>query len=382
MDAGDPAAPAGRRGRAGRRLLRHPPGRRARPPPLRLVRDVGAALRRPGRRGPRRPRHQDDGLPDVVGHAARPGPHPGLGGRQAGRVHGGAQGALRRAAQHPLGQGDGGGGRPRRLRPPGPQDPREVHPRRAPRGRRRAQLRPRRHRQLPPADGAAVHGLRPLHLRRAPRRRRGRHVQLPDRLRAAAGLPRGAHRADVPARRDPEPDRADRRRAQGGPRGAHRDEDERARGPPLHPRAVPGRAGGGPGRPQRPRHLLPGPRRARGLGGHHGAVGRRAVPGALADLRVLPRRRGADRPHRVGRPHAAQPRQARRARRARGGRGDPRRPPGRARALPGRHRELVGAPRPGQWVRRSVEDGVEPRNVHEELMVGHAARSAEGPAPA
>ena len=30
----------------------------------------------------------------------------------------------------------------------------------------------------------------------------------------------------------------------------------------------------------------------------------------------------------------------------------------------------------------SAEDGVEPRNVHEELMVGHAARSAEGPAPA
>ena len=57
-----------------------------------------------------------------------------------------------------------------------------------------------------------------------------------------------------------EPDRADRRRAQGGPRGAHRDEDERARRPPLHPRAVPGLAGRGPGRPQRPRHLLPGPR--------------------------------------------------------------------------------------------------------------------------
>ena len=37
---------------------------------------------------------------------------------------------------------------------------------------------------------------------------------------------------------------------------------------------------------------------------------------------------------------------------------------------------------PGTWIRRSVEDGVEPRNVHEELMVGHAARSAEGPAPA
>ena len=45
-------------------------------------------------------------------------------------------------------------------------------------------------------------------------------------------------------------------------------------------------------------------------------------------------------------------------------------------------RQRVGARTAAQWTRRASEDGVEPRNVHEELMVGHAARSAEGPAPA
>ena len=35
--------------------------------------------------------------------------------------------------------------------------------RRAPRGRRRAPLRARRHRQLPPDDGAPLHRLRPVH---------------------------------------------------------------------------------------------------------------------------------------------------------------------------------------------------------------------------
>jgi polyphosphate kinase len=43
------------------------------------------------------------------------------------------------------------GGRPRRLRVPEPEDPREDDARRAARGRRAAPLRPRRHRQLPRA---------------------------------------------------------------------------------------------------------------------------------------------------------------------------------------------------------------------------------------
>ena len=54
-------------------------------------------------------------------------------------------------AEHPVGARAGGGGRARRLRPPGAQDARQVHPRRAPRGRRRAPLRAHRDRQLPPA---------------------------------------------------------------------------------------------------------------------------------------------------------------------------------------------------------------------------------------
>ena len=57
--------------------------------------------------------------------------------------------------QHPLGEEARAGRRPRRLRDPGPEDARQVHPRRPPRGRRRPPLRPHRHRQLQPEDGAA-----------------------------------------------------------------------------------------------------------------------------------------------------------------------------------------------------------------------------------
>ena len=120
-----------------------------------------------------------------------------------------------------------------------------------------------------------------------------------------------------------------------------------------------------------------------GLGEHPRRLGRRPVPRALAHLRVLPRRRGADRLHRLGRPDAAQPRQPRRA--------------GRARARTRRSatscstRSSAAWPTTptrgsctatGTWDRRALDDGVEPRNMQEELMVGHAARSAEGPAPA
>ena len=64
------------------------------------------------------------------------------------------------------------------------------------------------------------------------------------------------------------------------------------------------------GRAQRARHLLPAPGRARGVGEHPRALGRRALPRALAHLRVRARRRlhGL---HRLGGPDAAQPRHAR-----------------------------------------------------------------------
>ena len=105
---------------------------------------------------------------------------------------------------------------------PGAEDPRQGAARRAPRGRRRAQLRPHRHGQLPPHDGAAVHRLRAVHDRRGDRRRRRRHVQLPDRLRAAQALPQGAGRADAPARGHPRRDRAHDRGAHQRRARAHR----------------------------------------------------------------------------------------------------------------------------------------------------------------
>ena len=86
------------------------------------------------------------------------------------------------------------------------------------------------------------------------------------------------------------------------------------------------------------------------LGDDQRRVGRRALPGALADLPV-PARRGAQRLHRLGRPDAAQPRHPRRA--AGPGRGP--RPAGRparhARALPGRRHVRLDARRRGRLAR-------------------------------
>ena len=94
-------------------------------------------------------------------------------------------------------------GRPRRLRHPGAEDPRQVRAGRPPRGRRRPQLRPHRHRQLQPEDRPPLHRLRPVHRRPGDRRRHRRDVQLPDRLRAAEGLPEGAGGALQPEGGDP-----------------------------------------------------------------------------------------------------------------------------------------------------------------------------------
>ena len=103
VDAGDPAAPAGRRRRR-RRPRRDARGRHPRPPPVRLVHHVGRALRRAGGRRPRRARDQADDLPHERRHAARPGARPGDRARQAGGLPRGAQGALRRAGEHHVGQ--------------------------------------------------------------------------------------------------------------------------------------------------------------------------------------------------------------------------------------------------------------------------------------
>ena len=87
---------------------------------------------------------------------------------QAGHGPRGADGALRRAVEHPLGPQPGGVGRPRDLRHPRLQDPRQDLPGRAPRAAGHRALRPPRHRQLQRQDRAPLHRLRP-HDRR-PRR--------------------------------------------------------------------------------------------------------------------------------------------------------------------------------------------------------------------
>ncbi len=137
-------------------------------------------------------------------------------------------------------------------------------------------------------------------------------------------------------------------RTVGGPPGrrggADRAEDERAGRRRLHPGALRGLAGGGAGRPQRARHLLPAARRAGGLREHPRRLDRRPLPRALARLH-LPARRGDPGADGLGRPDAAQPRQPRRA-------GDPGRGPGaagrdarRAGALLRRQRQRLGARR-------------------------------------
>ena len=294
VDAGHPAARCRPRRATRPDVLaamraRRPP----RPPPLRLVRRLGAAPDRAGRRRPRRARDQADRLPHQRRHAARAGADPRLGARQAGGLPGGAQGALRRAGQHPVGAQAGGGGRARRLRPARAQDPRQVRPDRAPRGRRRAPLRARRHGQLPrrrpPACtrtsgcftcddeiGADVadmfNGLTGF------ARQRGYRKVL-----VAPGLP---------ARRDPRRDRAHGRGARGRAAGADRDEDELAGRRRVHPRAV----------PRRRRPGVPVDLNIRGIcclrPGVEGVsenirvdLRRRPLPRALAHLRLPARRR-------------------------------------------------------------------------------------------
>ena len=186
---------------------RHPP-----PPPLRLLRHLGRALRRAGGGRPERAGHQADRVPHERRLAAGAGADPRGRARQAGGLRGGGQGPLRRAREHPLGTSARAGRRARRARAAGAQDARQVPAGRPTRGGRRAPLRARRDGQLPPDDRAPVHGLRPADVRRGDRRGRRRHVQLPHRLRAPEGLPAGARRARPPARRHPRRDRAHDRR--------------------------------------------------------------------------------------------------------------------------------------------------------------------------
>ena len=82
--ARDPAAAAARRGRGGRRDGGDAQGRHPRPPPLRLLLDLGRAAGGGGGRRRAGARDQDDGLPHERRLAARPRPDPG-GGAAASR---------------------------------------------------------------------------------------------------------------------------------------------------------------------------------------------------------------------------------------------------------------------------------------------------------
>ena len=207
-------APAARTRRA-LRSPRHPrrdaQQRHPAAPPVRLVLDVGAGVRRAGRRRPGRPRDQADALPHERKLPHHHGAHRRRAGRQAGARRRRDQGPLRRGEQHLLGPQARARGRPRRLRHGGAQDARQAVPRRASRGRRHPPLLPRRHRQLQPEDGAPVRRPGPAHHR--PGRGRGhrtpvqpalghgpaRQVQAPARRPAlgsqrAARTPRRLHR--------------------------------------------------------------------------------------------------------------------------------------------------------------------------------------------
>ena len=193
------------RGERGR-VERHPRRRHPGPSPVPLVRR-GDALRAGGGGGPAGARDQDDALPGEPDLADRPGPHAGRRARQGGGRPRRAAGALRRGGQHPLGARARGGGRARRLRPRGLQDPLQGVPRRAPGARRHPPLLPPRDRQLQRADRRHLRRPRPLHLPRHVRRGPHRAVQPPHRLHAPARLPPpgdGADRAPRDAaRQDP-----------------------------------------------------------------------------------------------------------------------------------------------------------------------------------
>ena len=159
-----------------------------------------------------------------------------------------------------------------------------------------------------PKTADALRGHRAAVRRPRPRRRPHRALQLPHRLQPAGALPEAPRRPGSP--RDPRSSNASRREAPRAPR-ADRDEDEQPRRPRAHRRALRGVAGGHADRPHRPRDLLPAPERPRVVGDDPGAVASsagssstRASTGSAADPdegRV---------PHRLGRPHAPQPRPA------------------------------------------------------------------------
>ena len=164
-------------------------GRRARAPPVRLVLHERAAVHRAGGQRPEGARDQADAVPHLRRLPDRRRADRRGRGRHTGRGAGGDQGALRRAGEHQVGAHAGEGGRARRVRHGGAQDPLQDRARGAPGGFGHPPLLPHRHRQLQPEDRAAVRGHRPADRGAVDRRGPHRPVQRADRLRAAGRVP-------------------------------------------------------------------------------------------------------------------------------------------------------------------------------------------------
>ena len=144
------------RRRAARPVPRPPAGRRARPPPVRLVRDVGRGVRRAGRRATRSVLAIKQTLyrtagPDSRRSCGRSSTPPSRASRSSR-----SSSSRRASTSRPTSSG------PELLEEAGvhvvygagrPQDARQDPPRRAPGARRHPPLLPRRHRQLQPEDG-------------------------------------------------------------------------------------------------------------------------------------------------------------------------------------------------------------------------------------
>ena len=146
VDPGDPAAARKRADRLPADLRRDPARRGPRAPAVRLVHRELRGVRAGGRPRSERHRDEDRGVPHERRQRARRVADPVRRGREAVGVPRRAQGALRRAPQHRVVESARAGGRPRRVRVPRPEDPREDDPHRPPRGRRAAPVRAHRHR--------------------------------------------------------------------------------------------------------------------------------------------------------------------------------------------------------------------------------------------
>ena len=365
------AADAGRARRRSRARLLPPArgGRCARAPPVRLVHDVGGAVRRAGGERPRGARDQADDLPDGGARERdRALADQGRGAGQAGRDPRRAQGALRRRGEHRTCPRARRSRRARRVRPRRSQDPRQGAARRPPGARRHPPVLPRRHRQLQPQDRAPLRGPRALLLRRRPRTRPDRPLQPPHGLQPPGRVPpppRGTHAPPRGAgRTHPAPGRA-------GPVGSHRDEDEQPGRHRDDRRPLRRRRGRSADRSRGARHLLPAAGRRGPVGVDPGPFHRGRVPRALARLPVRPRPGGGRVPDRLGRPHASQPRPPCRSHRAGRRPAAARSPRGRARHQPHRRHARVGA-----GIRRHL---VAPRRQHGERHATRAPRARGRP---